>query len=117
MNALHAILRTLFPYHQAKLLLVVNVFYLVKIDYNRKIEWLKAHLVAQGYKWIPSLDYKQTFSPNDKIASVQLLISLAMMHHWNIHQLDIKNAFLHGDLTKEDHMENHQDFLLSGSLG
>ncbi|KAF3642960.1 putative metal-nicotianamine transporter YSL5 [Capsicum annuum] len=49
-----------------------------------------------------------------KIASIQLLISLAAMHHWPLHQLDIKNAFLHGELTEEVYMEQPPGSIAQG---
>ena len=45
------------------------------------------------------------FSPVAKLTSVHLFLSLAAIFHWPLHQLDIKNAFLHGDLHEEVYME------------
>ncbi|PHT39465.1 hypothetical protein CQW23_23038 [Capsicum baccatum] len=89
--------------------------YTVKVGSDRTVDRLKAHLVSKGYTQIYCLDYGDTFSPVVKIASVRLLISLAAMHHCPLHQLDIKNAFLHGELVKEVYMDQPPGFVAQGS--
>lgn len=49
-----------------------------------------------------------------KIASVLLFISLAATFDWPLHQLDVKNAFLHGDLQEEVYMEQPPGFVAQG---
>ncbi|PNX95064.1 pentatricopeptide repeat-containing protein mitochondrial-like [Trifolium pratense] len=49
-----------------------------------------------------------------KMASVRLFLSIAAIQHWPLHQLDIKNAFLHGDLEEEVYMEQLPRFVAQG---
>ena len=46
------------------------------------------------------MDFSETFSPVVKLATVRTVLSLALSRQWPIHQLDVKNAFLHGTLTE-----------------
>jgi hypothetical protein len=65
------------------------------------IDKYKARLVAKGFTQKENVDYFDTFSPVARITSIRVLIALASIHNLFIHQMDVKTAFLNGDLEEE----------------
>ncbi|GJV25719.1 ribonuclease H-like domain-containing protein [Tanacetum coccineum] len=69
----------------------------------------KARLVANGSTRIEGADVDETFSPVMKPGTIRTVLSLATSRHWPIHQIDVKNAFLHGDLSETVYMHQPQE--------
>lgn len=65
----------------------------------------KARLVAKGFFQVAGVDYNETFAPIAKMNSIRLTLAIAVAHGWAIHQMDVKSAFLHGDLDEKIYME------------
>ena len=89
----------------------------VKVNPDGSMARLKARLVAKGYAQTYGVDYSETFSPVAKLSFVYLFISLAATYSWALHKLDIKNAFLCGDLHEEVYMEQPPGFVAQGEFG
>jgi hypothetical protein len=77
----------------------------IKTKTNGSIQRYKARLVARGFQQAHGHDYEETFAPVAHMTIVHTLIAMAAHHSWTISQMDVKNAFLHGDLYEEVYMQ------------
>ena len=85
-----------------------------KLNTNGSIDKFKARLVVKGYKQRQGVDYFDTYAPVARISSIRCLIALASIHNLVIHQMDVKTAFLNGDLEEEIYMEQPEGFITPG---
>ena len=119
---LHAMKEEIVALHQNKTWILIprsndmNVIgckwvYKTKLKADGTLERLKARLVAKGFNQIPGIDFLETFSPVVKPATIRIVLSIALSHNWDIRQLDVKNAFLHGKLDKPVFMEQPPGFI------
>ena len=68
--------------------------YKAKLKVDGTLERLKARLVAKGFNQVDGLDFSKTFSPVVKPATIRVVLTLATIKNWALHQLDVRNSFL-----------------------
>lgn len=76
--------------------------YKVKRDEHGNIVRHKARLVTKGYVQRSGIDFEEVFAPVARMDSVRLLLAMAASEGWEVHHMDVKTAFLNGELTEED---------------
>jgi hypothetical protein len=76
----------------------------------------KARLVAHDFAQREGIDFDDTFAPMSRMESVRLLFALPAQEGWRVHHMDIKSAFLNGDL-KEVYMHQPPEFAIPGKEG
>ncbi|GKB82555.1 zinc finger, CCHC-type containing protein, partial [Tanacetum coccineum] len=86
-----------------------------KMKVDGTIDKFKARLVIQGFRQKEGIDYFDTYAPVARITTIRLLLALAAIHNLVIHQMDVKTAFLNGDLDEEVYMKQPEGFVMPGN--
>uniref|UniRef100_A0A2N9HRP8 Integrase catalytic domain-containing protein n=1 Tax=Fagus sylvatica TaxID=28930 RepID=A0A2N9HRP8_FAGSY len=79
--------------------------YKIKTHSDGTVDRYKACLVAKGFTQEYGIDYEETFALVARLSSVRTLIAISASRHWPLFQMDVKNAFLNGELTEEVYMQ------------
>ena len=75
-----------------------------KIGVDGEVVRYKARLVAKGYTQIYGIDFEETHAPVTRLESIRALLALVAHHDWEVRQIDVKTAYLYGDLDEEIYM-------------
>ncbi|GJW48799.1 zinc finger, CCHC-type containing protein [Tanacetum coccineum] len=86
-----------------------------KLKVDGTIEKFKVRLVIHGFKQKSGIDYFDTYALVARIKTIRLLIAMASIHNLIIHQMDVKTAFLNGELDEEVYMNQPQGFIMLGN--
>lgn len=84
----------------------------VKKDPEGNIVKHKARLVAKGYAQRHGVDFDEVFAPVARIETVRVLLALAAQGGWEVHHMDVKSAFLNGDLTETVYVQQPPGFIV-----
>ncbi|GJU27518.1 retrovirus-related pol polyprotein from transposon TNT 1-94 [Tanacetum coccineum] len=79
--------------------------YRIKYNANGYVDKYKSRLVAKEHTQQEGIDYTETFAPVVKLVTVRTILVVSSINNWHVQQLDINNAFLHGDLNEEIYMQ------------
>lgn len=92
----------------------VKWVYKTKLRQDGGVDKYKARLVAKGYKQKFGVDYQEVFAPVAKLDTVRLVLCLAAQNSWPVYQLDVKSAFLHGELAEEVYIDQPPGYVKEG---
>jgi len=94
----------------------IGLKWVFKLKKNAEGEVLKhkARLVAKGYVQKQGVDYEEVFAPVARLDTVKLLLALAANRGWEVHHLDVKTAFLNGELEEEVYVSQPEGYAVRG---
>ncbi|KAI3742955.1 hypothetical protein L1987_60654 [Smallanthus sonchifolius] len=88
--------------------------YKLKKDADGKVTKCKARLVAKGYVQRKGIDFDEVFAPVARLETIRLLLAIAAKEGWVMHHLDVKSAFLNGELVEEVYVSQPEGFVVKG---
>ena len=92
----------------------VKWIFRTKLNADSSIKKFKARLVVKGDAQVYGVDYSDTFAPVARMDTIRLLLAVAAHKNWKVFQMDVKSAFLNGDLQEEIYVEQPAGFVVQG---
>lgn len=90
---------------------IVECKWLFKVKQESDHVRFKARLVAKGFTQKEGVDYTEIFAPVVKFTTVRIMLALVAHYDWELKQMDVTTAFLHGDLDKDIYMHQPEGFI------
>ncbi len=105
---------SLVPLPKGRKLISYKWVFKIKHGVDGEVECYKAILVARGFTQTFKVNYNETFAIVAKFVSIRCVLALVAIEDMEIHQMDVKTAFLNGDLEEEIYMEQLEGFTQEG---
>jgi hypothetical protein len=102
---------TVVPRPRNKSVVTSKWLYKIKHAADGSVEKYKARFVARGFSQKEGIDYDEIFAPVARYSSIRTIISLAAVFGWKLHQMDVKTAFLNGEVEEEVYIEQPEGFI------
>eukprot|EP00253_Pinus_taeda_P007913 PITA_07913 len=83
-----------------------------KLNENEEVIRNKAKLVCKGYAQQEGIDFEETYAPVARLEAIRMFLALSSFQKFKVYQMDVKSAFLHGDLEEEIYIEQLDGFIL-----
>lgn len=93
------------PRPERKSIVYSKWIYKIKHSMDGSVEKYKSRFVAQGFSQKEGIDYDETFAPVARYTSIKIVISLASILGWKLHQMDVKTTLLNGKIDQEVFVE------------
>jgi hypothetical protein len=106
----------LVPLPKGRKLVICKWVYITNYASDGSVERHKAQLVSKGFSKVEGIDYNEAFASVAKINLILLVLALVVSHKWEVHQMDVKSTFLHGDLQEEIYMEQPPGYVHNESI-
>ena len=84
-----------------------------KLNEDGQVTRNKARLVCKGYAQVEGIDFDETFAPVARMEAIRMFLAYACSRKIKVYQMDVKSAFLNGELEEEFYIEQPEGFLLS----
>ena len=86
-----------------------------KLNENGEVIRNKARLVCKGYAQREGIDFEETFAPVARLEAIRIFLALSSFQNFKVFQMDVKSAFLNGDLEEEVYIEQPDGFILGNN--